>query len=155
MTATATKKEEKKIIELCDLNDPLILKSSPVTKNHMYFKVMRPPSVNGFRGKGDEKPNTSELISRLALDKFIDCVKNGKEPKITLIFVQSYQELIFINNYLTLKLHGVCPGKCKPWIMNSSSVGKLTKIENEKRIQSGEIKLYITTRDCSLIYRLC
>ena len=112
----------------------------------MFCKLLRPPSINGFRGKGDNKPDTLGLIKLLILDKFIQCILESEEPKITMIFVQSYTELIAINNHLLVKLKSVLDGKSLPWIINDSSVGKLTKIENQRRVEAGEIKLFVTTR---------
>ena len=36
-------------------------------------------------------------------------------------------------------------GRPKPWLVNNSSVGKLTKLENQRNIDDGHIKLYVTT----------
>ena len=145
MTATATKSEEASISQLCDMNNPVIVRSNPVTSNHMFYKVKRPPSINGFRGKGDGKPSTLDLIKLLLLDKFIESVKRKEEPKIAMIFVQSFSDLNAINGHLLVQLQGHVDGKHKPWIVNYSGVGKLTKVENQKRMKNGEIKFYITT----------
>ena len=112
----------------------------------MFYKILRPPSINGFRGKGDNKPDTMGLIKLLILDKFIQCIKDSEEPKVAMIFVQSYTELIAINNFLLVKLKNVMGGKSLPWIINDSSVGNLTKLENQRRVEAGEIKLFVTTR---------
>ena len=145
MTATATISDEKKISDLCDMRDPFIYRSSPVTKNHLYFKVRRPPSMNGFRGNNSGKPSTLGLLQLLVLDRFVSCFKDGEETKVTMIFVQSFIELNIINNFLLVKLHKHLRGRAKPWMTNHSAVGKLTKEENQKRIEAGEIKLFITT----------
>ena len=145
MTATASKNEERKICELCDMRDPVILRSNPVTENHLYFKIRRPPSCYGFRANIDGKPSTLGLLKILILDKFIECIQSGEEPKTTIIFVQSFQELENINNYLLVQLRNILRGKNKPWLVNHSAVGKLTKIDNQKRVENGQIKLFITT----------
>ena len=62
-----------------------------------------------------------------------------------MIFVQSFSELNAINGYLLVQLQGHVDGNHKPWIINHSAVGKLTKIQNHSRIKNGEIKLFITT----------
>ena len=145
MTATASKEDEMKISKLCDMRDPIVIRSNPVTANHMYFKLKRPPSINGFRGKGDKKPSTLDLIKFLVLDQFISCVKMNIEPKVIMIFVQSFSEMNAIRDYLLIQLHGHLAGKKKPWLVNNSAVGKLTKIANRKRIENGDVKLFITT----------
>ena len=100
MTATATMKDESSIASLCDMKDPVIIRDNPVTANHLYFKVERPPSVYGFRGHSKDKPSTLGLLQLLVLDKFISSVRNGTELKRMIIFVQSFEELTTINNYL-------------------------------------------------------
>ena len=92
MTGTATIEDERNIKQICDMKDPVVLRKNPVTSNHMYFKMKRPPASYGFRGKEKDMPSTLGLLNLLILDKFIECIKNGTEPKNTMIFVQSYQE---------------------------------------------------------------
>ena len=105
MSATVTKSEEREISQLCDMKEPFILRNNPVTKNHMFFKLRRPPSVNGFRGKGDGKPSTLDLLRILVLDNFIELIKSGGEPKISMIFVKSFDELNTVNGFLLTKEH--------------------------------------------------
>ena len=145
MTATATRQDIKNISKMCDMNEPVIIQSNPVLPSHCYFKILRPPSLNGFRRKDDEKPATMDLLRVLVLDRFIACVKRNETSKVIMIFVQSYSELNCINNYLRVQLKKHLNGKEKPWIVNNSSVGKITKVENQRRIENGEISLYITT----------
>ena len=145
MTATATQEEEKVIVTLCDMKNPRVIRYNPVTANHMYFKIRRPPSINGFRGKIEGKPCTLDLIRILYLNQFILCVKNNQEPTIAMIFVQSFTEMNAINSFLLVELQGHVQGRNKPWLVNHSAVGKLTKIHNQTRVENGEIKLFITT----------
>ena len=145
MTATATKTEESSIKDLCDMTDPCVIRQNPVTNNHLYIKLKRPPSINGFRGKGDGKTSTLDLLQVLVLDKFVDCVKNGEDPKVTMIFVQSFEDQNVIKNFLISNLKTHLQGKVTPWICNNSAVGKITKIENDRKVKNGDIKLYITT----------
>ena len=49
MTATSTPRENAKIMKMCDMKaDTVVIRRSPITENHMYIKLARPPSINGF-----------------------------------------------------------------------------------------------------------
>ena len=141
MTATASLRESDTIINLCDMRDPAIIRLNPVTQNHLYYKIKRPPSINGFRGKDHSKPSTLQLLNMLVLDNFIECIKNDRDPKITIIFVQSFKEMNIISDYLRVQLREKLRGKKKPWIENHSAVGTLTKLSNQKRMEAGGIIL--------------
>ena len=147
MTATAHAKENIKIKQMCDMRkDTVIIRRSPVTDNHMYLKIKRPPSLNGFIGNSDpEVPSTLDLLCRVVLDKYISDIVSCVKPKIVMIFVQSFQELDAINNYLSINLENHLHGKPKTWIVNHSDVGKITKRELNKKIDCGEISLFCTT----------
>ena len=146
MTATATKSDGEKIALLCDMKNPVTIRSNPVTKNHMFVKIERPPSLYGFRGHSKEKPSTLELIKILVLDNFIRSIINEDEAQKTIIiFVQSYDELNTINQYLVVMLRNKLRGKTKPWIVNHSAVGMHTKVKAQNDMDSGIIKLYIST----------
>ena len=117
MTATASRTDEEKIMNICDMLDPTVIRYNPVMKNQMFFKIPRPPSRYGFLGKEDDDPCTLELIKILVLNKFINSVKSGKEHKVAIIFVQSFQELNTINNYLLVELQKYVEGINKLYIL--------------------------------------
>ena len=50
-----------------------------------------------------------------------------------------------ISDYLRVQLREKLKGKDKHWIVDHSAVGTFTKLTNQKRMDKGEIKLYITT----------
>ena len=91
MTATATKADETTISKLSDMTNPKVIRYSPVTENHMFYKILRPPSNYGFRGEY-ESPSTLKLIKILVLDRFISCIKINEDSKIIMIFFQIFEE---------------------------------------------------------------
>ena len=147
MTATSTPKDNMKIRKMCDMRpDSITIRRSPVTSNHMYYRVQRPPSVNGFSPIDDsDNITTLSLICRLVLDSYVSDVMSQRTPKVVMIFAQSYAELNAINRYLCLKLEHHLGGKSKPWAINHSEIGVWRKKELFEKITSGEISLIITT----------
>ena len=127
--------------------DTVVIRRSPLTENHMYIKLVRPPSINGF----DCDPTsvdflaTEDILCRIVLDSYIDDILAGRKPKVVMIFVQSFRELNAINRLLLLKLEDHLQGKPKPWAINHSDLGSRTKSELFRRMEAGEISLFITT----------
>ena len=113
----------------------------------MYIKLARPPSINGF----DSDPTsadflaTEDILCRIVLDSYIDDILANRKPKVVMIFVQSFKELNAINRLLLLKLEDHLQGKAKPWAINHSDLGSRTKSELFRRMEEGEISLFITT----------
>ena len=127
--------------------DGLLWSETTVTENHMYIKLARPPSINGF----DSDPTsadflaTEDILCRIVLDSYIDDILADRKPKVVMIFVQSFKELNAINRLLLLKLEDHLQGKAKPWAINHSDLGSRTKSELFRRMEEGEISLFITT----------
>ena len=147
MTATSTPKDNIRIRKMCDMRpDSITIRRSPVTTNHMYYRLQRPPSVNGFSPKDNsENITTVSLVCRVVLDSYVSDIMSQRSPKIVMIFAQSYSELNAINRYLCLKLEHYLRGKSKPWAINHSEIGVWRKKELFEKITSGEISLIITT----------
>ena len=97
MTATATVDDQNKISTLCDMETPTVIRYNPITENHIFYKILRPPSNFGFRGEDENQPSTLQLINMLVLNQFISSVQNGTEAKTAMTFVQSYKEGITQN----------------------------------------------------------
>lgn len=125
----------------------ILWSKTTVTENHMYIKLARPPSINGF----DSDPTsadflaTEDILCRIVLDSYIDDILANRKPKVVMIFVQSFKELNAINRLLLLKLEDHLQGKAKPWAINHSDLGSRTKSELFRRMEEGEISLFITT----------
>ena len=147
MTATSTPTDNVKIVKLCDIRpDYVTVRRSPVTDNHLYYRIQRPPSVNGFsQGEEPEIKSTLSLVCHLVLDSYVLDILEGRQPKIIMIFAQSYVELNAINRYLLMRFKNFLKGKLKPWIINHSEVGKKTKGETMNKLSLGQISLIVTT----------
>ena len=147
MTATSTPADNVKITKMCDMRPGYVtVRRSPVTDNHLYYRIQRPPSVNGFsQGEDPDFKSTLSLVCHLVLDNYVQDVVEGRPPKIIMIFAQSYSELNAINRYLLMRFKNMLKGKPKPWIINHSEVGKKSKIEILNKLASGQISLIATT----------
>ena len=148
MTATSTPRENARIMKMCDMKeDTVVIRRSPITENHMYIKLVRPPSINGF----DSDPTsvdflaTEDILCRIVLDSYINDILADRKPKVVMIFVQSFKELNAINRLLLLKLEDHLQGRAKPWAINHSDLGSRTKADLFRRMEAGEISLFITT----------
>jgi hypothetical protein len=79
MSATESKRDVKKTLSIFDMDkNSVIIRSSPVTNNHMYLKLKRPPSLNGFYG--DDCPGSIDLLKLVYLDYFVQCILSEKQP---------------------------------------------------------------------------
>ena len=147
MTATSTPTDNVKIKKMCDMNPAVVtIRKSPVTDNHMYYRIQRPPSVNGFSpGEDPDIKSTLSLVCLLVLDSYVRDIMEGRPPKIIMIFAQSYIELNSINRFLLMKFKHLLKGKPKPWIINHSEIGNKSKNEILNKLSSGQISLIATT----------
>ena len=147
MTATSTPTDNLKIVKLCDMRPGSVtVRRSPVTDNHLYYRIQRPPSVNGFSpGEDPDIKSTQSLVCHLVLDSYVLDIIEGRQPKIIMIFAQSYVELNSINRYLLMRFKYFLRGKAKPWIINHSEIGRKSKNEILNKLSSGQISLIVTT----------
>ena len=148
MTATSTPQENTKIMKMCDMKeDTVVIRRSPITENHMFIKLVRPPSIHGFESDPSSVDclATEDILCRIVLDSYIEDILADRKPKTIMIFVQSFKELNAINRLLLLKLEDHLQGKTKPWAINHSDLGSRTKSELFSRMEAGEISLFITT----------
>ena len=147
-TATATDKDISDIINMCDMERDVtqVIRMSPVKDCHLYYNVMRPPSVNKFKGCED-KPGIINLLKIIYLDKFVSDILGGKKPKKCIIFVQNLKEMMAISNYLTGKLKSTLNARNEmfPFVTNHSNVGEITADNIRFKSKTGSISLYIST----------
>ena len=117
-----------------------------MTDNHLYYRVQRPPSVNGFSpGEDPDIKSTLALVCHLVLDSYVLDIMEERQPKIIMIFAQSYIELNAINRYLLMRFKHFLKGKAKPWIVNHSEIGSKSKTEILNKLSLGQISLIVTT----------
>ena len=125
----------------------VVLKSNPVQSQICYVKVRRPPNVNGSFGweeDGKTKHGLIHTLDRIVLDKYVDCVKQGKKPKKTIIFFRKEDDIANIYDYLCERLPDeAAHPQTTPWVQNHSGIGPVTAESIRQRRDS--ISLYLTT----------
>ena len=115
----------------------------------------KPATVFGFYGKDSDKSSGKKLglihlLWRIYLKNFVKDLKARRNPKRAIIYVKRLEELIFLDEFLTLELENLDITKnfnsC-PWVVNSSASGKVTaqRIRERAKEENSSIHLYITT----------
>ena len=108
MTATATEEEVLEIKECLGLKDVVVLRASPVQEHFKFLALRRPSNNCGFDGDTDKNgrfhPGLSSILNRLYLNKFIECLMAGIEPKKCIIFFRTEMQLLAAYEDLQEKL---------------------------------------------------
>ena len=127
------KDEVEEIKEMCSLkySPTTVVAISPVLHNHLYVNIMKPPSCYGFYGRNcysfsEQKVGSVHVLWRIYLKYFVSDLVNGKIPKKAIIYVEKFDNLNDIDDFLTDQLGHLDIVKnvntC-PWVTNSSATG--------------------------------
>ena len=143
MTATLTVGEVTEVKEmLCIKDDKLVvITSSPVQPQHKIYNVLRP---NSFYRSVNGDPGTKELLDRLILRQFDNCiVKNSFQHfSRTIIFIKHIKEGIEINDLLTYRYKSI-PVFNRPWIFNHSGKKSVSSHKMEQLLENETIQLIV------------
>ena len=147
MTATATEDEVREIKECLGLKDVVVLRASPVQEHFKFLALRRPSNNCGFDGDTDKNgrfhPGLSSILNRLYLNKFIECLMAGIEPKKCIIFFRTEMQLLAAYEDLQEKLPQFSDNESIPFVMNHGGVGEAT--EQNIVLRRNSIKLFLTT----------
>ena len=148
MSATSTKSEIRELKENLGLREAntVILEASPVQSQYNFVKLRRPPNQYGSYGSEDDdsKPGLVQLLDRIYLDEYVNCIKNGQKPKKAILFFRREDDIPDVYDYICERLpdQAVDPESI-PWVINHSGIGPVTAESIRKRRDS--ISLYLTT----------
>ena len=113
----------------------------------LFFRIERPPNINGSYGKSVKevlKPGLIHVLRSIFLDKYIDHTKRGIPVKKAIWLFRKEEDIADVNDYLCEALPDFAsdPSTC-PWVLNFSAVGPATA--KSIRDRRDEISLYLTT----------
>ena len=81
MSATLTELETKQLINIFDIRNSIVVKSSPVLANHFFANLKRPKNscdiLEVASGNGDEAKNLIDLLNLVLIDRFVDSFKES------------------------------------------------------------------------------
>ena len=148
MSATSTKSEIRELKENLGLREAntVILEASPVQSQYNFVKLRRPPNQYGSYGSEDDdsKPGLVQLLDRIYLDEYVNCIKNGQKPKKAILFFRREDDIPDVYDYICERLPDqVVDPESIPWVINHSGIGPVTAESIRKRRDS--ISLYLTT----------
>ena len=78
---------------------------TPVLSNQIYVRIKKPPANRGFEGSkayslGEDKVGPVDLLWKIYLVRFGNCVLNGNPPKKAIMFVKKLEHLIDVHEFL-------------------------------------------------------
>ena len=148
MSATATKFDVDLTVQTLGMRGkPAILAENPVQSQHKFVKIRRASDNYGFEGYLDQKlkfhPGLLCQLRLLVIDEYVRCILGGEEPKHTIIFFRTENQLILLLNYLREVL-GVSNARTAPFVSLVASTPPFT--EMVVKMKKGSISLYLTTQ---------
>ena len=148
LSATATKLDVELTIQTLGMRGkPAILAENPIQSQHKFVKIARASDNYGFEGYLDQKsifhPGLLSQLRVLVIDEYVRCILKGEEPKHTILFFRTENQLIQLINYLREVL-GVSNARSAPFVSLVASTPPVTEMVVNAR--KGNISLYLTTQ---------
>ena len=148
LSATASRFDIDLTVQTLGMKEePVIISENPVQSHYKFVKIPRCSDNYGFEGYLDQKlkfhPGLLSQLRLLFVDEYVRCILAGEEPKHTIIFFRTENQLILLLNYLREVL-GVSNARTAPFVALVSSTPPVT--EMVVRMRRGSISLYLTTQ---------
>ena len=128
-------------------SDPVELSENPIGTNYKFVQLKSPSDNYTFEGYLDQKlkfhPGLLAQLKIIVIDEYVECILSGQEPKHTIIFFRTENQLIPLLNYLREVL-GVSNAGTAPFVSLVASTPAVT--EMVVRMRKGSISLYLTTQ---------
>ena len=148
LSATATKLDIVLTVETLGMREkPVVVSENPVQPHHKFIKIPRCSDNYGFEGYVDQQmkfhPGLLSQLKLLVIDEYVRCILNEEEPKHTIIFFRTENQLILLLNYLREVL-GISNARSAPFVALVASTPPVT--EMVVRTRRGSISMYLTTQ---------
>ena len=138
-TKKSSKSEIEEIASTCSIHNTsyMTIYMTPIISSQLYVRLSKPPAIRGFDGELSHSTSKNvtggsvDILLKIYLGKFIECIENGQTPKKAIIYVNNLNHLSDMNEYLLGRLGHLPyvrnPNTC-PWVINSTCAGRSFKV---------------------------
>ena len=136
---SSSKSEIEDIATTCSIHHTpfMTIYMTPIIPSQLYVRLLKPPACRGFDGELSHSTSKNvtggsvDILMKIYLRKFIECIENGNRPKKAMIYVNNLNYLSDVNEFLLERLGHLPyvrnPNTC-PWVINSTCAGRSSKV---------------------------